>query len=60
MMELCLFKASGSPMRVWSCRWSGREDVPTEFGTRHRAALGLAEASDALVLVASEEGGRWW
>jgi diadenylate cyclase len=32
-------------------------DIRRNFGTRHRAALGLAEVTDAIILIASEETG---
>lgn len=36
---------------------SQREDVLSAFGARHRAALGMAEETDAVIAVVSEENG---
>ncbi|MCL2266227.1 MAG: diadenylate cyclase CdaA [Treponema sp.] len=36
---------------------SERQDIRKSFGTRHRASLGMAEQSDAVILIVSEESG---
>ena len=53
IVENGIFKRFGVRLPV-----SQSSKLPDEFGTRHHAAMGLVEKSDALVLVVSEERGK--
>ena len=46
-------KAAGCILPV-----SHSQDIPKEFGLRHRAAMGISQSSDALAIVVSEETGK--
>jgi diadenylate cyclase len=50
----------GSKIRSAACflPLSKRMELDKKFGTRHRAALGLSEVSDAIIITVSEANGR--
>ena len=37
---------------------SNQNEIPSHFGLRHRAALGITEKTDAIAVVVSEETGQ--
>ncbi|MEM7549033.1 MAG: diadenylate cyclase CdaA [Bacteroidota bacterium] len=37
---------------------SEKDNLPAQFGLRHRAAMGMSEATDTLILIVSEETGQ--
>ncbi|MCL1939000.1 MAG: diadenylate cyclase CdaA [Candidatus Azobacteroides sp.] len=37
---------------------SGNQEIPKEYGLRHRSALGLSEETDAKIIIVSEETGK--
>jgi len=37
---------------------NNEKNIPSHFGLRHRAAIGITEKTDALALVVSEESGQ--
>ncbi len=47
-------------MRAASCilPLSMRDDIDKDFGTRHRAAIGITEVTDAIAVIVSEETGH--
>ncbi|MCQ2518536.1 MAG: diadenylate cyclase CdaA [Lachnospiraceae bacterium] len=51
---------SGGRIKAATCYLplSENKSLSKELGTRHRAALGLSEASDSLIVVVSEETGK--
>lgn len=50
---------SGSKIMAAGCILpvTEKQNVPTRFGLRHRAAMGVAEKTDAMALIVSEETG---
>lgn len=51
---------TGNRVRSATCYLplSDNEEIPKELGTRHRAAIGASEVTDAFIIVVSEETGH--